>query len=89
MNGEDVRKIDSEIIAVATALQHSWPDFAKYCQVKLAQCAIAGGISAYNVGNRSVTRDLQFWERALELANRMAAVEAGGMAEQPIYFRSR
>lgn len=85
----NVSAIDTEVRTVAQQLQTSWSDFAIYCKAKLFECGINGGISSYTINGRTVTKDLQFWERALELANRMAAQDAGGVVDVPIRFRSR
>lgn len=85
-----VREIDSEIKAVCQGLQTSWSDFAIYCKAKIFECGINGAVSSYTYGGRTVAHDLQWWERALALANKMSAAEScGGIAEQPISFRSR
>jgi hypothetical protein len=90
MNGADIKKIDGEIAAVVKGLQTSWADFAIYCKGKIFECGINNGISSYTINGRSVTKDLAWWQSTLELANRMAAVDAsGGIAEVPISFRSR
>jgi photosystem II stability/assembly factor-like uncharacterized protein len=81
--------IDAEIRSVAAAMQTSWPDFAIYCQAKIFECSIAGAVSSYTIGGRTVTKDLNFWERALNLANRMVNAEQGGVVEMPVSFRSR
>lgn len=90
MPGLDTRKIDSEIATVVKALQTSWADFAIYCKAKIFECGINGGISAYTINGRSVTKSLDWWKSTLELANKMAAVDvSGGIDEIPIFFRSR
>lgn len=87
--GLDVRPIDAEISAVVRTLQTSWADFRIYCKAKIFECAINGGVASYTIAGRTVVRDLSWWQSTLELADRQAANEAGGMIEIPISFRAR
>lgn len=85
----NVSAIDQEIRSVATTLQTSWSDFAIYCKAKIFECGINGGIASYTINGRTVAKDLTWWEKSLDLANRMSAADAGGITECPISFRSR
>lgn len=68
----------------------SWRDFSVYVKGKIVEATIAGGVSSYTINGRTVTKDLQFWERALKLALEMASVEnSGGIDEQPVRFIKR
>ena len=86
----DADAVSNEIRSVAGKLDVSWADFAVYVKGKIVEAGISGGVSSYTIAGRSVTKDLQFWERALRLALEMQGVEAsGGIDEQPIRFISR
>lgn len=86
----NVSAIDDEIAGVARSLQVGWGDFAVYCKAKIFECSINGAVSSYTIHNRTVVRDLSWWERALALAHKQTAIEAsGGIDEIPISFRSR
>jgi hypothetical protein len=86
----DTTAINAEVQSVAHALDVSWRDFGIYCKAKIIEAGINGGVSSYSINGRTVTKDLQFWERALKLAMEMASVEnSGGIDEQPIRFLAR
>jgi hypothetical protein len=86
----DSDAINSEVRSVAGKLDVSWRDFATYVKGKIIEAGINGGVSSYTINGRTVTKDLQFWERALKMALEMAAVESsGGIDEQPIRFIKR
>lgn len=86
----DADAVSNEIRSVAGKLDVSWADFATYVKGKIVEAGIAGGVSSYTINGRSVTKDLQFWERALRLAMEMQGIESsGGVDEQPIRFISR
>ena len=84
----DVAAIQAEIASVRGALRVSWSAFANYCQAKMLEAAIAGGVASYSIGGRSVNRDLRIWQEWYDYAISRANAEAGGVTQQPIYFRS-
>lgn len=86
----DVDALHTEIREVCGKLDVPWTDFAAYCKGKMIECAINGGIANYSINGRTVTKDLDWWERAMRFAIEMAAVErSGGIDEQPISFLAR
>ncbi len=85
----DTDAINEQLTAVRQSLNVGWSDFAIYCQGKMMEAAIAGGIAGYSINGRTVTLSADRWERWHDYAQRQAAVARGGIAEQPITFRPR
>lgn len=86
----DSAAINSEVRTVIGALDVSWTDFVIYVKAKIMEAGIAGGVAAYTINGRSVTKDLRWWNELLALAQAQAAVEQnGGFASQEIYFSPR
>jgi hypothetical protein len=86
----DVAAIDAELATVRANLRSSWRDLVIFCKAKIMEAAMNGNVASYSIGGRSVTRDLDAWERWLALAQKQAAIEdLGGVGMQTIYFSDR
>ena len=85
----DVTALESEVRAVAGALSLSWDDLATYAKGKMIECAVNGGVTSYTINNRTVTKDIRWWQDLHKFAKAQSAAEDdGGICGQQISFRA-
>lgn len=86
----DTDAIDQEISTVRGSLQSSWADFAIFCKAKIMECTINGGVTTYTLNGRTVTKDINWFKTAYDMAIKESNVETGGgISGTPIHFSPR
>ncbi len=90
LDADKIEAIDDEISIVRGNLQSSWADFAIFCKAKIMEATINGGITTYTLNGRTVTKDINWFKGAYEMAVKEANLEtSGGISGIPISFRPR
>lgn len=83
----DVDAMQQEIREANGAMSLTWAESALFYKIKMDEAAKNGGVTAYTLNGRTVTKDLRWWQEAYKFAKAQAAVDdEGGIVGCPISF---